>query len=140
VQEASDKVDAGKVIRTDPPVGTTIDKGTQVTMVVSSGAPQVAVPEVRNLTESDARNALQAAGFQQSVSYLDVPFDSSQAGKVVTQSPVAGTPSPKGSTVTITVGRAQAPPSTTTTTTTTTTPTTVATTAPRIGGTTTTTT
>ena len=34
-----------------------------------------------------------------------MPFGSPQAGKVVNQSPPAGTPAPKGSTVSITVGQ-----------------------------------
>jgi serine/threonine-protein kinase len=128
-QEASDRVPPGDVIRTDPPAGQTVDKGSSVKIIVSSGPPQVAVPMVIGLSESDARDALQAAGFLAAKSDVDVPFGSSQANKVVTQSPTAGTPAAKGSTVSITVGKEQPAPTTTTTTpppTTTTTPTTVA--------------
>ena len=60
---------------------------------------------VTGLSESDARDALQAAGFLASKADVDVPFGSDQAGKVVSQSPTAGTPAAKGSTVSITVGR-----------------------------------
>jgi serine/threonine-protein kinase len=112
-QEANQNVEAGKVIRTDPVPGSPLDKGQTVTIVVSTGKPQVDVPDVTNKTESDARNALQAAGFLQNVSYVDVPFGSNQDGKVITQNPPAGTKLAQGSTVTITVGRALPPPSTT---------------------------
>ncbi len=123
-QEASQKVDSGDVIRTDPAAGATVAKGSTVTIVVSSGPPQVNVPMVIGLSESDARQALQEAGFLTAKSDIDVPFGSSQAGKVVNQNPTAGSPAPKGATISITVGRELPPPSTTTTSSTTTSPTT----------------
>ena len=115
VQEASERVDPGHVIRTDPPAGQVVDKGSTVKLVVSSGPPQVAVPMVTGLSESAARDQLQAAGFLAAKSDVDVPFGSAQAGKVISQSPTAGTPAAKGSTVSITVGKELPPPSTTTT-------------------------
>ena len=89
-QEPSERVDAGTVIRTDPAAGQVVNKGTAVKIVVSSGPPQVGVPMVTGLTESEARDQLQAAGFLASKSDVDVPFGSAQAGKVVSQSPTAG--------------------------------------------------
>jgi serine/threonine-protein kinase len=121
VSEPSDTVAADNVIRTDPPAGTLADNGSKVTMVVSSGPAQVPVPKVEGLIESAARDTLQAAGFLQSVRYVDVPFGSVQNGVVITQSPLPGSEAPRGSTVTLTVGRQVAPPTTEATTTTTTT-------------------
>jgi len=121
VQEPSDSVPGGKVIRTDPAAGATAEGGSTVTMVVSSGPKPVAVPNVEGLTESAARDALQTAGFLQSVKYVDLQIPAEQAGRVISQSPVAGTPLAKGSTVTITVSRAAPPPTTTAPPTTTTT-------------------
>ena len=69
---------------------------------------------VTGLSESEARDQLQAAGFLASKSEVDVPFGSAQAGKVVSQSPTAGTPATKGSTVSIIVGKELPPPPTTT--------------------------
>jgi serine/threonine-protein kinase len=112
VTEPSDTVTADNVIRTDPPAGTQADNGSKVTMVVSSGPAQVPVPKVEGLTESAARDTLQAAGFLQSVRYVDVPFGSDQNGIVITQSPLPGTEAARGSTVTLTVGRQVAPPPT----------------------------
>jgi eukaryotic-like serine/threonine-protein kinase len=123
-QEPSERVESGNVIRTDPGAGATVDKGTSVTLIVSSGPPQVGVPMIVGMTESEARDALQAAGFLVAKSDVDVPFNSSQAGTVVNQNPPAGTPAPKGSTVSITVGKALPPPPTTSTSTTTSTTTT----------------
>jgi serine/threonine-protein kinase len=114
-QEPSERVDAGTVIRTNPPFGQVVNKGSAVQIVVSSGPPRVGVPMVTGLSESEARDQLQAAGFLTSKSDVDVQFGSAQAGKVVSQSPTAGTPAAKGSTVTIIVGKELPPPPTTTT-------------------------
>jgi serine/threonine-protein kinase len=115
-QEPSDSVPAGRVIRTEPGVGDSVDKGTTVTIVVSTGAAPVPVPDVVGMTESAARDALQQAGFLQQVVRIDVPFDSPQAGVVISQNPTAGTEYGKGQTVTINVGQAGPAPTTTTST------------------------
>ena len=44
-QEPSDSVPAGKVIRTEPAVGESVNKGSTVTLVVSTGAAPVPVPD-----------------------------------------------------------------------------------------------
>jgi serine/threonine-protein kinase len=104
VNEPSDDVESGTVIRTDPAAGTDAPKGSTVQMVVSSGKEQVRVPSVVGLTQSEATAVLQDAGFQ--VASQDVTtLDATRAGRVISQSPTAGTRAGKGSTVTITIGR-----------------------------------
>ena len=49
--EETAEVTAGLVIRTNPPAGTLVDKGGQVTLIVSSGAPSAEVPNVVGQTE-----------------------------------------------------------------------------------------
>jgi eukaryotic-like serine/threonine-protein kinase len=98
-------VPAGTVIRTDPPAGTEVDKGSTVTLVVSSGAAPVQVPNVVGQTESAARDALQAANLRSQVVRVDVPFGSPQANVVIDQTPGAGEQVAPGSTVTIRIGR-----------------------------------
>jgi beta-lactam-binding protein with PASTA domain/predicted Ser/Thr protein kinase len=116
--EPNDTVPAGTVIRTDPPAGTEVDKGSTVTLVVSSGAAPVQVPNVVGQTESAARDALQAANLRSQVVRVDVPFGSPQANVVIDQTPGAGEQVAPGSTVTIRIGRpgnptTTAPPPTT---------------------------
>jgi len=65
-----------------------------------------AVSELARGVESDGGVVL--------ASYRE-PFGAPQAGKVVSQSPTAGTPAAKGSTVSIIVGKELPPPATTTT-------------------------
>jgi beta-lactam-binding protein with PASTA domain/tRNA A-37 threonylcarbamoyl transferase component Bud32 len=101
--EPSDTVDAGKVIRTDPPAGTSVGKGSKVRLVVSSGKDEVRVPDVVGLTQSDAVETLKAAGFE--VTVQEVTGDPTRNGRVVAQSPSGGQKAPAGSTVRITVVR-----------------------------------
>ena len=60
--EASDDVEAGLIIRTDPPAGTSVPERTTVEVVVSSGKLEVTVPQLQGLTEEAARAALESAG------------------------------------------------------------------------------
>jgi serine/threonine-protein kinase len=113
VTEPSDTVDAGLVIRTDPPAGAAAPRGSTVRLVVSSGPDTVAVPDVVGMTQSQATAALRSAGF--TVRVVPVASTPANRGRVIAQSPLAGSEAPRGSAVTITVGGG--PPGTTTTTT-----------------------
>ncbi|MGH9034647.1 MAG: Stk1 family PASTA domain-containing Ser/Thr kinase [Acidimicrobiia bacterium] len=114
VTEPSDEVEVDTVIRTDPAAGTDAPKGSTVQLVISSGTEQVRVPSVVGLTQSEATAVLQDAGFQ--VATQDVTtLDATKVGRVISQSPSAGTRAGKNSTVTITIGRLGSGGSTTTT-------------------------
>ena len=104
VTQASDDVDSGRVIRTDPANGESAPKGATVTIFVSSGPEDVTVPDVVGKTEADAKAVLTGAGF--TVNVVNQPvLDPDQDGRVIDQSPNSGASRPKGSTVTITVGQ-----------------------------------
>jgi serine/threonine-protein kinase len=139
VLQPSDRVDAGKVVSTDPPPGQSASKGTPITVVVSSGATPIEVPDVSGMLEADARDKLQGNFIVQKKTI--VVADPDAVGTVVAQSPDPGQKIPKGSTVTLTIGVAPAPttttstiPPTTTTAPSTTTTTTSATTTTAFGG------
>jgi beta-lactam-binding protein with PASTA domain len=55
---------ATTVLRQSPAAGTPIAPGEVVTVWVSPGPPLVNVPDVRGMTAHDAKQALEAAGFQ----------------------------------------------------------------------------
>jgi serine/threonine-protein kinase len=101
-REDSD-ADEGTVIRQDPSGGTEVDEGTRVTIVVSSGREEVAVPDVTGQTVRAARAELRDAGFRVQVDDQPVE-DEAQDGLVVDQRPNAGTDLPEGRTVVIYVG------------------------------------
>ncbi|MFM7063189.1 MAG: PASTA domain-containing protein [Actinomycetes bacterium] len=115
------KVPAGAVAGTRPPVGTTVDKNTPVDLLVSAGAPAVAVPDLARQPSGAAVDALQAAGFRVVVESVLVAPGSPDLDVVVSQAPVAGTPLRPGQTVVVIVGAVPVPIVTTTTTTTNTT-------------------
>jgi serine/threonine-protein kinase len=109
--EESSSVDEGKVIRTSPAPGTALERGSTVTMVVSSGEPepeQVTVPDVIGKTQAAATAQLQSAGFKVNVEEQLVADDADD-GRVVNQSPNAGAQEDEGATVTITVGKKAGP-------------------------------
>ena len=53
---------AGSVISQSPAAGTQVNTGSAVSLVVSSGLPQVAVPSVVGLTQAAATTAITGAG------------------------------------------------------------------------------
>ncbi|MBM7502915.1 Stk1 family PASTA domain-containing Ser/Thr kinase [Agromyces aurantiacus] len=62
LDESSDTVAAGEVIRTEPAAGEIVDTGTPVKVYVSSGREAVTVPNVVNKSIDDAKADVQAAG------------------------------------------------------------------------------
>ncbi|GAA2225800.1 Stk1 family PASTA domain-containing Ser/Thr kinase [Kitasatospora cystarginea] len=91
----NDTVPQGSVISFTPAAGGQVALNTPVALVVSKG--MVPVPNVVGLTKEAATKALTAAGFQGQTSGLDF-FGT---GKVISQSPAAGTPAPQGTAVTL---------------------------------------
>ena len=60
--EASENVEEGIVIRTDPPGGEMAELGSEIDVYVSVGTERIAVPVVVGLTEEAARAAIELAG------------------------------------------------------------------------------
>ncbi|WP_123743424.1 Stk1 family PASTA domain-containing Ser/Thr kinase [Saccharothrix texasensis] len=93
--EFSDKVDGGKVIRTDPPAGTNLPPNNRrVTVVVS--ADSVTVPQVEGKSVKEAKKILEDAGLK-----VDVQFNNRDRARVVNQSVRAGERVPKDTKITI---------------------------------------
>jgi beta-lactam-binding protein with PASTA domain/predicted Ser/Thr protein kinase len=113
-----------QVTRTDPPPGTQLRVGEEVTVFYSPGFVQV--PSVVGLTEQKARKALEDVGFNVVVS--DDAESQAPKGTVTEQDPSAGTRQPFGTFITIrvSIGPPATTPPTTTPPTTTTAPTTTA--------------
>jgi beta-lactam-binding protein with PASTA domain/tRNA A-37 threonylcarbamoyl transferase component Bud32 len=101
IQESSDTVPSGQVIRTDPPAGQTVALSTRINIYVSSGAQSVSVPGVVGKTEADATSVLEAKGF--TVSKLR-KVDDANVGIVVSQSPDENTQVQPKSQVVLTIG------------------------------------
>ncbi len=87
VYEASETVEEGFVIRTDPQAGTAVSIDRVVLLVVSTGPPEAIVPPVVGLDQGSAEAAIEQAGFAPFVELQDVPNGSSEAGLVLSQDP-----------------------------------------------------
>jgi eukaryotic-like serine/threonine-protein kinase len=101
-EENSDTVAKGKVTSVSPAEGQKVDKGSSVTLVVSSGKPQAAVPDVTGKSFDEAQSTLQAAGFK--VTRTDKE-SSKDPGTVLSQNPKGGTQTDAGSAVALTVAK-----------------------------------
>jgi serine/threonine-protein kinase len=101
--QADETVPHDHVIRTSPAGGVQLDIGSTVTLVVSTGPPQVPVPDVVGSQVADARATLRDAGFKAAVT--ERADDTHDPGTVLTEDPAGGTQAGKGSTVTLVVAK-----------------------------------
>jgi serine/threonine-protein kinase len=104
--EFSDDVAVGIVIEQNPEAGDRIDRGNRVTLVVSLGREQVAVPDVRGDRATDAVQALTEAGLEANV--VDINSDR-DVNTVTAQDPPPGRKVPKGTKVRINVSKGPKP-------------------------------
>lgn len=63
VRRVIDDAEAGTVLRSEPDAGITVSPGSAVSLVISNGPPPAPLMSVANLSEAQARQALEAAGF-----------------------------------------------------------------------------
>ena len=114
-EEYDNQTPDGEVIRTDPSAGAEALSGDTILIVVSLGPAPVTVPDLKGMTETQARSAVEGVGLQLRVSASTQPVaDQSQDGLVVSQVPTAGSTAEQGDTITVTLGEFIPPPTTTT--------------------------
>jgi serine/threonine-protein kinase len=94
----------GVVVQSDPPAGSSVDKGSKVTLSVSKGPATTQVPNVLNQNQADATLTLQQAGLNVAV-IMDPVTDPSQDGIVISTDPAPGADATSGETITIHVGQ-----------------------------------
>jgi serine/threonine-protein kinase len=103
-----DEVRNGRVVGTSPPAGSTLERGSEVTLQVSRGPEQVEVPDVTGDSQDNARSALEGAGLR--VGKITREESGEAPGTVIEQSPAAGEQLDKGAAVDLTVAEATAIP------------------------------
>jgi beta-lactam-binding protein with PASTA domain/predicted Ser/Thr protein kinase len=101
----------GTVVQQDPPANSLAAKGSTITLYVSKGPKEFAIPDVTSFSRADAIATLRNSGFKVLVEVSDTN-DPSLDGVVLTQTPGPGERAKPGTTVTITVGHYVAPPTT----------------------------
>jgi serine/threonine-protein kinase len=105
--EASETVAQDRVIHQDPPAGSMTSHGAPVVLYVSSGAPLVAIPDVKGFTSADAQHMLATAKFKTKI----VPRFDPVAAKdtVLDVSPAVGSSAAENSTIVLTVSQGREP-------------------------------
>ena len=108
LQEPSNEIPSGQIVRSEPAAGEEVEPGTAVDVVVSTGPEMVEVPDVSSacLSIGAARQALTAAGLMLEVGE-PVPSNPEQCpnpSRILAQDPAPGTVVEAGSTVTVFLG------------------------------------
>ena len=96
---------AGIITSQNPSGGASVQKGSTVNLVVSTGQAMISVPTVTKVNISTAEATLLNAGFNVSISYV---ADKLSLGTVVSQSPIGGSSAAKGSTINLVVSNGPA--------------------------------
>ncbi len=104
----SDDVRNGNVVGSSPPAGTTLERGSEVSLQVSRGPEQVEVPDVTGDSQDNARSALEGVGLR--VGKITREESDEAPGTVIEQSPAAGEEVDKGDAVDLTVAQPTAIP------------------------------
>ncbi len=100
-KQPHDDVPEGQVISQNPAGGQKADKGSIVTLMVSSGPEPVTIPDVAGMDPSEAMMKLQELGFKVTQQYgASSVVD---PGKVISTNPAIGTVQKPGSTVVIVI-------------------------------------
>ena len=106
--EASEKVEEGRIIRTDPGAGTGRKEGTKINLVVSSGKQSFQLSNYIGRKSTDVIAELKQKKVPENLIKIEEEESSeSEAGTVLRQSPAAGTTYDlsKASTITLTVAK-----------------------------------
>ncbi len=108
--QQSTKFAQGNVISQSPAAGQLEAPGSTVTITVAVAPATATVPPVVGDPQAGAASALRAAGFRVATTSRTVT-DPARNGFVISQSPAGGSTRPKGTVVTISVGRSARPSS-----------------------------
>ncbi|MFH8763693.1 Stk1 family PASTA domain-containing Ser/Thr kinase [Streptomyces althioticus] len=94
----------GNICEQDPEAGTKVEKGDTISLVVSTGAPKVAVPSVIGDKLEDAKAELEGEKYEFVVE-VEEEISGEEPGTVIEQDPDLGQEVEKGTTVTLTVAK-----------------------------------
>ncbi|MEV8307657.1 Stk1 family PASTA domain-containing Ser/Thr kinase [Streptomyces flavidovirens] len=92
----------GKVCSQSPDSGQEVEEGSVVTVVVSTGAPKIEVPDVMDQSKDRATENLESKGFQVDTKQVE---SEKTPGTVINQDPEGGTKAEKGETITLSIAK-----------------------------------
>lgn len=101
-EEASDDVDEGKVIGTDPEIGESVKEGTKVTLIVSTGSEKIEIEDYTGEDVDDVKRELEDAGIRVVTEERDVASgDGVKENTIIDQDVEPGTKLGDGDTITL---------------------------------------
>lgn len=105
-QETDPSVPRNAVVRQDPPPGVVVQPNAVVSLVLSDGPPDVAMPDLAGFPRALAERVIKAAGFQ--VGRVDTLPSASERGLVVQTRPGPGVGRPAGTAIELVVSSGKA--------------------------------
>ncbi|MBC9227005.1 Stk1 family PASTA domain-containing Ser/Thr kinase [Aeromicrobium sp. 636] len=105
-EQTSADIPEGQVMATDPEAGTTVDEGTAVDLVVSSGPELVDLPNLTSYSYDEAKDLLEGDQYGLKVKRQNTDSDQPK-DRVLNSNPPPGSSVERGSTVTLIVSRGQ---------------------------------
>lgn len=103
-EEASDDVDEGKVIGTDPEIGESIKEGSKVTLIVSKGSEKIEIEDYTGKDIDDVKSELEEAGIKVVTDEKDVASGNGvKENTIIEQDVEPGTKLGDGDTITLTI-------------------------------------
>ena len=101
-EEASDDIDEGKVIGTNPEIGESVKDGSKVTLVVSTGSEKIEIEDYTGKNLDDVKAKLEAADINVVTEKRDVSNnDGAKENTILDQDVDPGTKLGKGDTITL---------------------------------------
>ena len=101
-QQSSNTVATGNVISQDPASGSSVEQGSPVNFVISSGPQMVTVPKVEGLTQAAATTAIRAANLTGGT-VTQQSSNTVATGNVISQDPASGNSVAQGSPVNLVI-------------------------------------
>ncbi|MDZ7578941.1 MAG: PASTA domain-containing protein, partial [Candidatus Nanopelagicales bacterium] len=102
-----DNIAAGLVIRANPKIGAEVKRDTSVSLVLSKGPAPVKIPNLRGMSEVDARATLKRLGLK--ITATTQISETVPKGDVIKSAPRPGKTVPRGSEVALTVSEGPPP-------------------------------
>lgn len=103
-EEYDDKIEEGKVIKTDPQVGRSVKKGTTITLIVSKGTNMYEIENYTGMNVYEVKATLEAKGINVIIETKEVTEEENyKENTIISQSVEAGKKLKKGETITLTI-------------------------------------
>ncbi len=103
-KKASDEIEEGKVIETNPGIGETVKKGTTITLIVSKGSKKITIEDYTGKNYYEVKAKLETLGLEVNTEKKDIAdTENAKENIILSQDVKAGEKIKKGDTITLTI-------------------------------------